>query len=141
MPRTIFAALVAFVALARSTPIAHATDKDFTFVVSADPMKVGVRGAIVVKLDVLGGYHWNSDYPAKIEIVGAPDPLGLTKATLSQLAGDFKAQTPTAVLVSVPAEPKSAIDAPITVQTSFSVCNDRVCLMKKATAIVTVTAR
>ncbi|MCC6620444.1 MAG: hypothetical protein IT385_04275 [Deltaproteobacteria bacterium] len=139
-PLTLLAAAFALLVAAASSS-ARAEDKDYALTVSAQPLTVGAPGAIVVKLDVKGGYKWNADYPAKIEITGAPAPLTLPKATLSQLAGDFKAETPTALVVQIPATAKAALDAPVTVSTKFSVCNDRVCLMKKASAVVQITAR
>ena len=135
--KTLFA--LAFTALAATSALAQ--DPDYRLSVTAADMKVGLPGAIVVKLDVLGGYKWNTEYPAKINVSGMPDTLLVPKPSFAQLAGDFKLETPHNVVVNVPIIAKAALKAPVTLDLKFVVCDERVCIVKKTQAKVVVTAR
>ncbi|MFO0748600.1 MAG: hypothetical protein U1F43_23490 [Myxococcota bacterium] len=129
--------------MAASTPPAAAEQpSEYTLTVTAPaPLKVAEKGSFLIAVDVKPGYHWNDEYPATFTVNGAPAELGLTKALLAQLSGDFKSQSPTTVRVPVEAKPTAATDAKLTVDAHFSVCNERVCLLKNATATVQVVAR
>lgn len=126
--------------VAQAAPAAVA-EPEYTLAVSAPEMKVGEDSAIHIKVDVAPGYHWNDEYPAHFALIGAPADLELAKTSVSQLAGDFKSETPNLVNVAMKATPKAATVVPLTLEAKFSVCNQRICLIKSATAIVMVVAK
>lgn len=133
--------LFALTSLLIAAPALAADADEFAFAVQVPELKVNELSAITIKIDVKGGYHWNDEYPARFELKGTPEAVTVTKAALSQAAGDFKSETPTAVNVKVPALAKAAANGTVTVEAKFSICNERVCLMKKASAVVAVVAK
>lgn len=60
----LFIALFALGTFAAQAQAEDKVDTDFALSVKADPMMVGVPGALVVTLDVKSGFHWNEEYPA-----------------------------------------------------------------------------
>lgn len=123
-----------------AAPALAADADEFELALSAPELKVGADGQLGVKIVVKGGYHWNEEYPAKL-VFTTPTGVTLPKAELAQLKGDFKAATPQLVDVKVPATAAAAAAGEVTVEARFSICNDKVCLMKKATAKAAVVAR
>jgi len=142
MVRSVIIALATLlVGTASGVASAEDTNQEFLLSASAAPLKLGIAGAIAIKIDVKPGFHWNDDYPAKLELTGAPDGVTLPKATLAQLAGDFKSETPTLVNVAVPAIAATRASGTITIDAHFSVCNERECRIKKATTTVQIVAQ
>lgn len=127
--------------MAASAPPAAAGEQEYVLSATAPELKVGVASAITIKVDVKPGFHWNTEYPAKFELVGAPKGLEIPKPVLAQLSGDFAAKGPNEVAINVPATARSATSGEITVHANFSVCNERVCLMKTAKATVPIAAK
>lgn len=95
-------------------------------------------GVVKVAIAVDAEYHWNTEYPAKVEVKGDL-PAG---ATVPQRI--FKAKdgainaTPQLATAEIPYVGTSG---EILVEAKFSICNDRVCLMKTSTAKVNLNAR
>jgi len=141
IPRT--AALLAALALAgpaaasssapEAGPSAEDAATEYTIAVSAAPIKVGAEGVATVQIKTAGGYHWNKEYPAKASIAGAAlSTVTAKKLEFKQLAGDFEAEE-TVAMVKIPLTGKAAGQETMSVETRFSVCSDKVCLIKKAT--------
>ncbi len=126
---SIAAATVAFASVSHAEKPAEADN----FTVEAKPASaaVGADGKAVFTIKVAEGYKWNKDYPAKVTVAGAPDNITLKKTTFSQMKGDFET-TKEIANVAIPFVGKTAGKNTVKVAAKFSICNDKVCLIKKA---------
>lgn len=102
------------------------------YTLSATATSTDGGGAIAVTVDVAPEYKWNKDYPAKFEVLGdLPSGVAVPKRLLK--AGDVGIQSDDRRAVANLAWTGEAPGgAAVTVQARFSICNDRVCLMKAA---------
>jgi hypothetical protein len=139
-------ALVAETACAAPAPEipAAAAPSEATVKATAAPLKVGTDGAVDVVVDVIEGYHWNSEFPAKVEVGAATgraaSSLKVTKRTFAQLDGDFQS-TERQAKVRIPLQLAAAGDAALPLEVKFSICNDRMCLRKTEKVTVALLAK
>lgn len=110
---------------------------DYTIEATAAPVKAGTEGFAIVTIKIRGGYHWNKEYPAKATVATSGDAIGVSKTEFKQTSGDFESEETVATL-KIPVNGKTAGEGTLTVDTRFGVCSDKVCLIKKASANVTV---
>lgn len=110
---------------------------EYTIEATAVPVKAGTQGFAIVTIKTQGGYHWNKEYPAKATVATSGDSIGVDKTEFKQTSGDFQAEETVATL-KIPVNGKSAGEGTVTVDTRFGLCTDQVCLIKKASANVTV---
>ncbi len=109
-----------------------APSKDgFRLETAVDAATNKVRVAIAVDPE----YHWNTEYPAKIEVKGdLPAGLVVPKRLFKAKDGDIVA-TGQRATVEIPFQ-RGRGSGEVALEAKFSICNDRVCLMKTATARV-----
>ncbi|PIE17949.1 MAG: hypothetical protein CSA66_05230 [Proteobacteria bacterium] len=115
-------------------------NENYSVAMVAAPMKAGATGAAVVTFKVDGGFHWNRDYPAKVTVAdGSPSGAAVKvgKRELKQLKGDFQA-TEDGATVKIPLSAVAAGQDTLRVDSRFSICNERMCLIKKASVDVEV---
>lgn len=103
-------------------------------------LKVGAKttATLKVKVDKAAGYKWNKEYPAKVEFPEPPQKVGVAKKVYKQTAGDFQT-TDEQALVKIGLEGKAAGTEKVAAKVRFSICNDKVCLIKKDTVAIEVT--
>lgn len=145
MTWTFACALAADTACAAPTPGPQAAaPAEATVTAKAAPLKVGADGAVDVVVDVVEGYHWNSEFPAKVEVGeatgGAAKAVTLTKRSFAQLKGDFQS-TERQAKVRIPLKLAAAGDAALPLEVNFSICNDRMCLRKSEKVTVALQAK
>jgi hypothetical protein len=88
------------------------------------------RVEVVVAIDP--AYHWNVEYPAKVEVLGeVPAGLDVPQRIVKAAGGGF-AVTPQRVTATVPVAVKGARGGEVALVAKFSICSARVCLMKTA---------
>ncbi|MCB9736308.1 MAG: hypothetical protein H6745_27310 [Deltaproteobacteria bacterium] len=108
------------------------------FSIKATPVKLTIdkAGNAVITIAASPGFHWNKDYPAQAVVDGAdPKTVKVAKREFKQLSGDFEA-TETTATVKIPVVGKAAGEEQLTVNARFSVCNESMCLIKKASVEV-----
>lgn len=114
---------------------------DYTIDVEPATVAVGAEGAAVVRVTALPPYHWNKEYPARVTVEDGEHPsVTIGKREFKQLSGDFEvADDESAATVRIPVTGKAPGSETLTLDVRFSVCNDKVCLIKRAAAQVAVT--
>lgn len=129
---------------APEAPVVVAGPSEATVTATAAPLKVGTDGGVDVVVDVVEGYHWNSEFPAKVEVGAATgraaSSLKVTKRTFAQLDGDFQS-TERQAKVRIPLQLAAAGDAALPLEVKFSICNDRMCLRKTEKVTVALLAK
>lgn len=124
--------------LALATTAAFAADPEYTLTVKPAELKVGQAGALDLVVTPKPPWHWNKDYPAKLELT---PPAGVTvvRATLKQLDGDFKVTDAdaTASFAVTATQPGPAQG---TVKGKIGLCDDKVCIIRKVEIPVALTA-
>jgi|GEM_PF-1877018 len=119
-------------------PTASDAPTEYTIEATAAPVKVGSEGFAVVTIKIRGEYHWNKEYPAKATVANSGfSAIDVKKTEFKQTSGDFEAEE-TVATVKIPVTGKATGKETLKVDTRFSVCSDKVCLIKKASADVTV---
>lgn len=116
---------------------AHADEAEYTVQAPPVTMKVGQPAPLAVTFAPKGPWHWNKDYPAKLELVATG--VTIARPTLKQQDGDFKPG-------------KAGIDAAFaltatqagattgTLKGKIGLCDDKVCIVKKVELTVALTA-
>jgi hypothetical protein len=130
------AALFALVAPAADNAL-RADDGAEPYKVRSDAPSVTVNadGTATVTFEVTGEYHWNREYPAKLTVGTPPKVVSLGKTVFKQLSGDFEVDgqgDSKTARVKVPFKGVASGNDKAPVQAKFSVCNDKVCLIKSA---------
>lgn len=117
------------------------TADDYAIEVEAVTVKVGADGAALVRVNALPPYHWNKEYPARVTIEDGDHPsVTVDKREFKQLSGDFEiADDESWASVRIPVTGKAPGIDTLALDVRFSVCNDKVCLIKRASARVAVT--
>jgi hypothetical protein len=132
-------AAVAGVAVgAAEAPVAAAASDKFTVASAPVELKAGAAGAAKIVFTPAKGYHWNKEYPAKLEFESPGDQVTLPKTQFNQLKGDFEASD-TQASVAVAMTAKGAGSETLKAAAKLSVCNDTTCLIEKTEVLVQVT--
>lgn len=122
--------VVGLVALSPRAGLADAAVDGFTLRATGESAQRG--GVVKVAIDVGPEYKWNKDYPAKIEVLGdLPAGVAFDKRLLKASEGGITA-TEKQASAAIPWTGEASAGAKVTLQARFSICNDRVCLMKAA---------
>jgi len=112
---------------------------EYTITASAAPLKVGGESIAVVTITTRGGFHWNKEYPAKATVANPNfTTVDVKKTEFKQSTGDFASVAPTIATVTIPLTGKAPGRETLKVETRFSVCSDKMCLIKTASADVTL---
>jgi hypothetical protein len=117
---------------------AAAADPEYTLEVKPTTLKVGEAGALVLAFAPKPPWHWNKDYPAKLELA-APAGVSVGKPVLKQLEGDFKVAD-AGVSASFAVTATQAGSAEGTVKGKIGLCDDKVCIIKKVELAVSLVA-
>ena len=120
-----------------SEPTTDKAKARFKLTVQAPTIKSGVKGVASIVFEVIGGYKWNKQYPARVIIEGSPKIVSLTKKAFHQLTGDFESSEKKAS-VKVPMTARAVGEEAIDAQAKFSVCDDATCLIEKASVKIVV---
>jgi hypothetical protein len=135
------AALVALGLVALAPRAGHADAAADGFTLRATAAGSADGGIVNVAIDVGPEYKWNKDYPAKVEVLGdLPAGVAIAKRLLKASEGGIAA-TEKQATAAIPWTGTAATGASVTVQARFSICNDRVCLMKNAKVEVPLGAK
>ncbi len=111
---------------------------NYSVSLTAEPLTVGADGVALLTFKVTGGFHWNKEYPAKATLAegsATATPVAATKREFKQLKGDFDVSEHLAT-VKIPLTGKVAGKDTLRVDTRFSICTERMCLIKKASVDV-----
>lgn len=91
----------------------------------------GSEGRVRVRFVAREGYHWNEEFPARLEVTEAAG-LEVPKTRFTSASGDFRVESGVGVL-EIPL--KAAADGPssrvVRARADFSVCNDKECRIFK----------
>lgn len=132
------AALLLAAGVAVAAPQAGGAKPSAEYRISTAPVHLEIEkaGDAVITITASPGFHWNKDYPAQVVVDGAdPTTVKLDKREFKQLSGDFQS-TETTATVKIPVVGKSVGEEKLTVNARFSVCNETMCLIKKASVEV-----
>lgn len=121
-----------------ATATTYAAEPEYTLTVKPAELKVGVAGALDVVVAPKGPWHWNKDYPAKLELA-VPAGVTIARPTLKQLDGDFKVGA-AEVTASFALTATQAGPAQGTVKGKIGLCDDKVCIIRKVEIAVALTA-
>ncbi len=91
----------------------------------------GAEGQVRIRFVAREGYHWNEEFPARLEVTEAPG-LEVSKTRYSSASRDFQVESGTGVLeVPVRAAPGGPPSRALRARADFSVCNDKECRIFK----------
>ena len=108
---------------------------EYTLTVKPVALKVGKPGAVEVVITSKGTWHWNKDFPAKLELAAANTTI--ERPVLKQ--PDFTVTTTTVgATFTVTATQAGASQGTLTGKLGF--CDDKVCVTKKVELPVSVVA-
>jgi len=129
-------ALLLTIALAPTAALAD--DPEYTITAEPVTLKVGQAGALELIFLPRGPWHWNKDYPAKLEL--APlDGATAARSPLKQLEGDFKVDSGrVSAAFAVTATRAGTTLGKVTGK--IGLCDDKVCVIKKIDVAVSLTA-
>ena len=92
----------------------------------------GAPGKVEVVIAIAAPYHWNAEYPAKLEIEGTlPATVEAPQRIAKVKDGGFEV-TPQKVTGGLPVIVKGARGGEVALTAKFSVCSASLCLMKTA---------
>ena len=110
---------------------------EYTLTVKPTALKVGQPGTVEVVITSNGPWHWNSEFPAKLEFAAANTTIA--RPLLRQADGDFKGDATTVTATfAVTATQAGARQGMLTGKLGF--CDDKVCVTKKVELPVSVVA-
>ena len=118
-----------------------------TVTATSSPLKAGANGSVDVVFNVAEGYHWNAEFPAKVEVGAATGAaagaLTVPKRTFEQLKQEFdkNATTERSSKVVIPLKLASRGDAMLPLTVTYSVCNARMCLRKNEVVTAALSAK
>ncbi|MFT7582503.1 MAG: hypothetical protein ACI9MR_004185 [Myxococcota bacterium] len=117
-----------------------ATAEAFAITTTTDAVdSAGTPGAITVTIKAVGDHKFNTEYPTKLTFDAAPDGLTLPKSKLTKADGTLADKKTFAFTSAVSGKTPGEYQVKGTVK--FSVCNDKVCLLKKEPVIAKVTVK
>lgn len=117
---------------------ALAAAPEYTLTARPAELKVGQAGALDIVVTPQGPWHWNKDYPAKLELT-LPEGVNAARKTLKQLDGDFKIED-AAITASFALTATKAGALQGTVKGKIGLCDDKVCIIRKIELAVALTA-
>jgi hypothetical protein len=89
-------------------------------------------GKIAVVIAIAEPYHWNAEYPAKLEVDGAlPATVEAPQRIVKAKEAGFQV-SPQKVTAELPVVVKGARGGEVAVTAKFSICSAELCLMKTA---------
>jgi len=116
---------------------AHADEPQYSVEVKLLTLTVGQVTPLGLVFAPKGPWHWNKDYPAKLELAAAG--ITVARPTLKQQDGDFKvgeAGVDAAfVLTATQAGTTNG-----TIKGKIGLCDDKVCIIQKVELTVALTA-
>lgn len=125
----VFAVLAVFAPICLFAGLSCATDKadakEFTHSIDVQSLKAGADTKVTWTIVPTGGFHWNSEYPASLNLVlpsgieGAP--LAFTKKT------DTIRDLTSSAVVAFSLKAGTKGEQILKLKGNFSVCNDKVC--------------
>jgi hypothetical protein len=115
-----------------SIPVAQAAKPIHKVSTSPATVKIGGQGEATIRFEPAAGFHWNKEYPAKVKLLSEPTRVSLPKLEWKQLAGDFKHGDKDAMLkIAVTGKTKGTES--LQAEANYSMCDERTCLIEKAT--------
>jgi hypothetical protein len=115
-------------ASAEAPPAGEGYTATTSYVASAS----GASGKLRVEVAIAEPYHWNNEYPAKLEVDGAlPGTVEAPQRIVKAKDGGFQV-TPHKVTADLPVTVKGARGGEVAVTAKFSICSAELCLMKTA---------
>lgn len=132
---TLITWIAAAALLAVGPAFAAESDEPYQVEGAAPSVAVSADGTATITFKVSGDYHWNREYPAKVTIGKSPKVVSLDKKVFKQLAGDFEVEgegDARIARVKVPFKGVAGGIEETEVETKFSICNEKLCLIKKA---------
>ncbi len=125
---------------------AHIDGKNFKIDATAGDCKAGAECLVTVKLEALGDYHINKEYPYKIKVAEAPgvEFLGSDaggKNVFSKGAGDFKLDGEKTGTMTIKFKPAKAGSVTVNGTYKMSVCSALNCQLETQELSVAVAAK
>lgn len=91
----------------------------------------GAEGRARIRFVARAGYHWNEEFPARLEVLEAQG-IELAKTRFSSGSGDFLVEDGMGILeIPLKAAGEGSSSRVIRAQADFSVCNDKECRIFK----------
>lgn len=124
----------------------HIDGKNFKIDATAGECKAGAECLVIVKLEALGDYHINKEYPYKIKVAEAPgvEFLGSDaggKNVFSKGAGDFKLDSEKTATMTIKFKPAKAGSVTLNGTYKMSVCSAQNCQLETQELSVAVAAK
>lgn len=131
---------------AAAAPSAKVTGKNFSLDFEAGDCKAGAECTATLKLEALGSFHINDNYPYKLKLgeVSGVELLGKDAAgknVFSKQAGDFKKDGEKAATLTVHFKPSKAGPVTLAGQYKMSVCSEANCQLETQEVSTTVTVK
>jgi hypothetical protein len=125
-------------------PSALATTKlegdQYLIEIEPPELRVGTPGALRVSIEGKAGFHFNRDFPTKLELGTAPDGLDFPKPVLKRADGALDEAGKTFTF-KAPMTAKRAGEFALETTLKFSVCNEDKCVVQRQTLRTKVEAR
>ncbi len=91
----------------------------------------GAEGRVRVRFVARQGYHWNEEFPARLEVLEASG-LEVSRTRFTSASKDFQVEAGAGVLeIPVRAADEGPASRTLRAQADFSVCNDKECRIFK----------
>lgn len=91
----------------------------------------GAEGRARIRFVAREGYHWNEEFPARLEVTEAPG-LEVSKTRYTSASRDFQVESGVGVLeIPVKVAPDGPPSRVVRARADFSVCNDKECRIFK----------
>ena len=112
--------------------------KDYVLDTSASECKIGAECTAIVKLEALGAYHINKEFPYKLEMEDAEgvEFTGKGKRVFTRANGDFTSAQEKSGEMKVSFKASKAGDLVLKGKYKMSVCSDKDCQLQ--TQLVTI---
>lgn len=109
----------------------------YTIDVAAAGCKASKECTATVKLDAVGDYHLNKEYPHKVKVADS-DAVKFAKPEFGKTSGDFKSANDKSGVITVTFTPAKAGKTEVTGTFKFAVCSDRDCAPAQETIKVAI---
>jgi hypothetical protein len=103
-------------------------------------LRVGAPGALVVTIEGKAGFHFNRDFPTKLELGTAPEGLDFPKPVLKRADGTLD-EAGKIFTLKAPMTAKRAGEFALEPTLKFSVCSEDKCVVQRQTLRTKVEAK
>ncbi len=131
LPWVLSAGMIGVLAAGAHCQSRAAQDAFYTIDTPKVTLAPGAEGRVRIRFVAREGYHWNEEFPARLEVTEAPG-LEVSKTRYTSASGDFRVESGVGVLeVPVQVAPGGPPSRVVRARADFSVCNDKECRIFK----------